>query len=329
MTTRAFILGCIALLCFSFTSSAQDRYLDKMDRWYAKGKYEKIRRKGAIYISEHPRSGIGYAQLARANGTLAQTANRRAGHRYFQQALKDWEKAMQYEGKQVFGAMPEFHQWLLDSLRQSAEIAYRQQSLTEAKHYTAYLAKNMYDTLPFANELMGWSVAAVVESMGSPALRPDALPEWALNPNNPFTYPEYIPARDSLLAYAASLQGTPYKWAGETPKTGFDCSGFVLYVMRSQGFEFLHGTRFIKDLGWELTPEAVKPGDLVFFGSRKADGTPNVYHMGMLYRTDEGQRQVVHCVSRGVVIDDLNDGDYWTDKILFFRNIIDLDQPKP
>jgi cell wall-associated NlpC family hydrolase len=35
-----------------------------------------------------------------------------------------------------------------------------------------------------------------------------------------------------LTSYARSLIGTPYKYGGYSPKTGFDCSGFVDYVFR-------------------------------------------------------------------------------------------------
>ncbi|WP_245629626.1 C40 family peptidase [Alicyclobacillus sendaiensis] len=39
--------------------------------------------------------------------------------------------------------------------------------------------------------------------------------------------------------YAKSFLGTPYCWGGDSPKTGFDCSGFVVYVFGHFGMKLL------------------------------------------------------------------------------------------
>ena len=39
---------------------------------------------------------------------------------------------------------------------------------------------------------------------------------------------------DKMISFAKSFLGTPYKWAGTTP-SGFDCSGFISYVMGNFG----------------------------------------------------------------------------------------------
>lgn len=41
--------------------------------------------------------------------------------------------------------------------------------------------------------------------------------------------------KEILKLYAFSLMGLPYQWGGDTPMAGFDCSGFVLELLKSQG----------------------------------------------------------------------------------------------
>lgn len=70
-----------------------------------------------------------------------------------------------------------------------------------------------------------------------------------------------------LVNYALSLQGAPYRYGKETPKEGFDCSGFVRHVYRRQGITL---PRKAKDMALALPPvpkQAMVSGDLVFFNT--------------------------------------------------------------
>lgn len=42
---------------------------------------------------------------------------------------------------------------------------------------------------------------------------------------------------DKLVAYAISLTGTPYKYGGETPMDGLDCSGLVQLILKAAGID--------------------------------------------------------------------------------------------
>ena len=44
--------------------------------------------------------------------------------------------------------------------------------------------------------------------------------------------PDNPEAANSVLMRAISLVGTPYRYGGNTPDSGFDCSGLVAYVYR-------------------------------------------------------------------------------------------------
>ena len=114
-------------------------------------------------------------------------------------------------------------------------------------------------------------------------------------------------AANAVLMRAISLVGTPYRYGGNTPDGGFDCSGLVNYVYRDM--LDLRLPRTSRDLaavqGPRLAPERLAPADLVFFG-----GHDNVSHVGIYV----GEGRFVHAPSSGgtVRLDHL-DGAYWRD----------------
>ncbi|OFV84550.1 MAG: hypothetical protein A2W26_08830 [Acidobacteria bacterium RBG_16_64_8] len=58
--------------------------------------------------------------------------------------------------------------------------------------------------------------------------------------------------------------GSPYVWAGSSP-SGFDCSGFVMYVYARVGIGLPHSSRMQYGYGDPVSRDNLKPGDLVFF----------------------------------------------------------------
>lgn len=114
-------------------------------------------------------------------------------------------------------------------------------------------------------------------------------------------------AANAVLIRALGLVGTPYRYGGNTPESGFDCSGLVTYVFRDM-LE-LRLPRTSRELagvqGPRIDPRKLAPADLVFFGNRG-----NVSHVGIYV----GEGRFVHAPSTGgtVRLDHL-DGPYWKD----------------
>lgn len=68
--------------------------------------------------------------------------------------------------------------------------------------------------------------------------------------------------------YALSLIGTPYKYGGNHPETGMDCSGFVSHVYgQIAGIQLPRSSLEISQHGEPLKPADLQPGDLVFFNT--------------------------------------------------------------
>jgi cell wall-associated NlpC family hydrolase len=83
---------------------------------------------------------------------------------------------------------------------------------------------------------------------------------------------------------AAQFLGVPYRWGGARPDTGFDCSGFVMYVYAQLGISLTHytGTQFHE--GAPVPPVQLAPGDLVFFDpSFSGPGHVGMYIGGGLF----------------------------------------------
>ncbi|HUK95158.1 MAG TPA: C40 family peptidase [Gaiellaceae bacterium] len=67
------------------------------------------------------------------------------------------------------------------------------------------------------------------------------------------------------VAIAERYLGVPYRWGGADPVTGFDCSGFTMYVYAQLGVQLTHYTGAQWYEGERVPPDQLQPGDLVFF----------------------------------------------------------------
>jgi cell wall-associated NlpC family hydrolase len=68
-----------------------------------------------------------------------------------------------------------------------------------------------------------------------------------------------------VVDYAKHFRGVRYVYGGSTPRSGFDCSGFVRYVYAHFGVSLAHSSYAQFDRGRRVARRALKPGDLVFF----------------------------------------------------------------
>lgn len=123
----------------------------------------------------------------------------------------------------------------------------------------------------------------------------------------PVVRPENPEAANAVLMRAISLVGTPYRYGGNTPDGGFDCSGLVNYVFRDM--LDLRLPRSSLELaayqGPRIPSDRLAAADLVFFGS-----SGNVSHVGIYV----GEGRFVHAPSTGGTVRlDRLDGPYWRD----------------
>jgi len=107
---------------------------------------------------------------------------------------------------------------------------------------------------------------------------------------------------DALISTAKKYMGLKYVWGGATP-SGFDCSGFIYYVMKTNGYNVqrLNVVGFAKQYPVTSNPQV---GDLVIFNNTYKPGPS---HIGFYL----GNGQFIHAsTSKGVTISDLSQSYY-------------------
>jgi len=137
--------------------------------------------------------------------------------------------------------------------------------------------------------------------------------------------PARTPARTSataasIIATAKRYVGTHYRYGGESPATGFDCSGFVQYVFGRHGVELPRTSRLQADAGEALPLDiaALEPGDLLLFASRGTE----VNHVAIYL----GNNRMLHSSAGagGVVYDDLTTarGRWYLKRLVASRRVL-------
>lgn len=114
-----------------------------------------------------------------------------------------------------------------------------------------------------------------------------------------------------IAIHALGLVGTPYRYGGNTPESGFDCSGLIGYVYKSRtGVAPPRTVAQLSGFGRPVSSHERRTGDLVIFGS----GRP--FHAGIYV----GDGRFVHAPSTGGTVRlDRLDNRYWASQPTAFR----------
>jgi len=115
-----------------------------------------------------------------------------------------------------------------------------------------------------------------------------------------------------IAIHALGLVGTPYRYGGNTPDSGFDCSGLIGYVYKSRaGVAPPRTVAQLNGFGQPIDADELRTGDLVVFGAGRAPTHAGIY---------VGQGRFVHAPSTGgtVRLDQISAG-YWARQKMAFR----------
>jgi cell wall-associated NlpC family hydrolase len=108
------------------------------------------------------------------------------------------------------------------------------------------------------------ALALVVSAL---ALAPAALAEGgaAGHPENRAAQRVPTPLGERAAEVALEAVGVPYRWGGESPSSGFDCSGLVRWAYGRVGLELPHNSYALYNEGRRVSQAQMRTGDVLFF----------------------------------------------------------------
>ncbi|MDR5750410.1 MULTISPECIES: C40 family peptidase [unclassified Caballeronia] len=118
-----------------------------------------------------------------------------------------------------------------------------------------------------------------------------------------------------VVVGALNMIGVRYRWGGDTPDSGLDCSGFVRYVFQDTlGMTLPRRAEEMSRVGEKVRVSELKPGDLVFFNTMRRSFS----HVGIYI----GDNKFVHSPSTGstIRVDDMENA-YWEKRYTGARRI--------
>lgn len=166
--------------------------------------------------------------------------------------------------------------------------------------------------MPLTARLVLVTLAALLAACAGQPPAPSVAPK-VVAPSGPFPR-----AAEDVLFSALGLVGTPYRYGGNTPESGFDCSGLIGYVYRNAaGIALPRTTGELLRMPTErVEADELRSGDLVFFAT---SGGRRVSHAGIYV----GEGRFVHAPSSGgtVRLDHLSSR-YWQKSYLAAKRVL-------
>ncbi len=145
---------------------------------------------------------------------------------------------------------------------QAAERARQAREAAAARRRLALAASHPVVPNPVVQAITApTSTSTTSAEASAPAVAPPAPP---VSTAPPASYGD-------VVSIAMRYLGTPYVWGGASP-SGFDCSGFVMYVFAQVGVSLPHYTGAQYSMGSPVSRSELQPGDLVFFNGLGHEG---------------------------------------------------------
>lgn len=117
------------------------------------------------------------------------------------------------------------------------------------------------------------------------------------------------------MTSAKNLKGVRYRNGGDSPETGFDCSGYVCWVYNENGISLPRTAREQSRVGRAVNKKDLQPGDIVAFRIRSRTG----YHTGIY----TGNGNFIHSPSSGKRVSESSmNSAYWRKRFIGARRVL-------
>ena len=123
-----------------------------------------------------------------------------------------------------------------------------------------------------------------------------------------------------VISTAKSYKGVPYRYGGVTRK-GLDCSALIMHSYKAAGYKLPRTTKQQVKLGKKIKQKNLKPGDIVFFSSKKRKR--KVVHAGIITEVKSKNKiKFIHASSSSGVRESNFLSKYWKKVFKSARRII-------
>jgi cell wall-associated NlpC family hydrolase len=134
------------------------------------------------------------------------------------------------------------------------------------------------------------ALALVVVMLGAPSAHagePGTTPPVANRPDARPPVPRPPTKGERAARIALTAVGVPYRWGGESPASGFDCSGLVRWSYGRVGIDLPHNSYALYSVGRRVPRDDLEAGDVLFF--------EGLGHVGLYL----GEGRMVHAPQTG------------------------------
>lgn len=124
--------------------------------------------------------------------------------------------------------------------------------------------------------------------------------------------------KKALTDNAKKYIGSKYRYGSCDASKGFDCSGLVYHVAKSQSIALPRSSSSMAAAGTQIPWKKAEPGDLIFFGE-----SGRINHVGIVEKNKGDELWIIHSSSSlGVVRENILVSDYWKKRVRFAMDII-------
>lgn len=302
----------LMFLCVLTVGFGQTRLLNRIDRLYDQGLYQKSLKKSEKLIRDrkHRDHPLPYLYQSLNLYELSQNPDKKRKYRHgLRNALMAYQQFRQRDTRNRYAAkrlaeVEELHQ----AIRKEADRLHNTGQNTEARFFHRQLATLWRDTTSAYVAIYHKEIQGVSNPVENP--ENETLP-LALNT-----------LRDSLVSTAHGQIGVPYKYGGQTP-SGFDCSGFTGYTYKTYGLKLPRKSGDQSTIGYKVPVKRAQKGDLAFFGVKKGHDV-KITHVAMVVSDPGDALKVIHATSsKGVMVSNVTASNYWRPRLLFVVNVLD------